>query len=83
MGHSARRGSSEACHLCFEPQHRGIRKQFGVTQEQLAAALGLSPRTVQNRESGVGLSQIEKRVSDIAKLSDLLSDYIRSATRIG
>jgi DNA-binding transcriptional regulator YiaG len=56
----------------------GIRKQLGLTQEQLSTALKISPRTVQNWEAGIGLSQLEKRAADIAEFVDLLNDYISS-----
>jgi DNA-binding transcriptional regulator YiaG len=56
----------------------GIRKQLGLTQEQLATALKISPRTVQNWESGIGLSQLEKRAADIVDFVGLLNDYISS-----
>lgn len=55
----------------------GIRKRLGLTQQQLASALKVSPRTVQNWESGVGLSQLEKRAGDVAEFVDLLNDYVR------
>jgi transcriptional regulator with XRE-family HTH domain len=54
-----------------------MRKQLGLTQAQLAAALKLSPRTVQNWESGMGLSRLEKRAADVAEFVDLLNDFIR------
>jgi len=53
-----------------------IRKQLGMTQDQLASALKLSPRTIQNWESGVGLGQLEKRAADLAEFVDLLNDYV-------
>jgi transcriptional regulator with XRE-family HTH domain len=48
-----------------------------VTQEQLATALKVNPRTIQNWEAGVGLSQLEKRAADIAEFVDIMNDYVR------
>ena len=55
-----------------------MRKQLGLTQEQLASALRVSPRTVQNWEAQIGLGLVEKRTADLAELIDLLNDYIPS-----
>jgi transcriptional regulator with XRE-family HTH domain len=54
-----------------------IREQLGLTQAQLATALKVNPRTVQNWEAGVGLSQLEKRAADIAEFTDIMNDYVR------
>jgi transcriptional regulator with XRE-family HTH domain len=54
-----------------------IRKQLALTQEQLSVALKVNPRTVQNWEAGVGLSQLEKRAADIAEFVDIMNDYVR------
>jgi DNA-binding transcriptional regulator YiaG len=71
---------AEILHLKPKPAAKvdiaAIRKQLGLTQEQLAAALKLSPRTIQNWESGAGLSQMEKRTRDLMELFDLLNDYV-------
>jgi transcriptional regulator with XRE-family HTH domain len=53
-----------------------IRNQLGLTQEQFATTLKVNPRTIQNWEAGVGLSQLEKRAADIAEFADILNDYI-------
>lgn len=54
-----------------------IRKQLGLTQEQLATALKVNARTIQNWEAGVGLSQLEKRAADIAEFVEIMNDYVR------
>ncbi len=54
-----------------------IRKRLGLKQEQLGAAIKVSPRTVQNWEAGVGLSQVDKRAADVADLAEVVKDYIR------
>lgn len=53
-----------------------LRSAFGLTQAQLATAVGVSERTVQNWEAGRVSSQAERRVRDLAELKDMLARYI-------
>jgi DNA-binding transcriptional regulator YiaG len=54
----------------------GLRKRFGLTQEQLAAAVNVTTRTVQNWERDVATTQMERKTRDLRELSDLLRDYV-------
>jgi transcriptional regulator with XRE-family HTH domain len=53
-----------------------VRKRLGLTQEQMARALKVAPRTIQNWESGVGTSQIAKKTEDLEELLQLMDEYI-------
>ncbi len=53
-----------------------LRGDLGLTQEQLAAAIGVSPRTVQNWEFGKDSPQIERRLRDLLELRQVLKEYL-------
>jgi len=52
------------------------RKRLGLTQEQMANALNVATRTLQNWESGVGTSQMPKKTQDLRELLGLMDDYV-------
>jgi DNA-binding transcriptional regulator YiaG len=54
----------------------GARKRLGLTQEQMANALNVTTRTLQNWESGVGTSQMSKKTQDLRELLGLMDDYV-------
>jgi transcriptional regulator with XRE-family HTH domain len=54
----------------------GARKRLGLTQEQMAHALNVAPRTIQNWESGVGKSQMPKKTQDLRELLGLMDEYV-------
>lgn len=54
----------------------GLRATLGLTQAQLASAVGVSERTVQNWEAGRISSQAERRVRDLVELKETLTTYI-------
>ena len=47
------------------------RKRLGLTQEQMANALNVTTRTLQNWESGLGTSQMPKKTQDLPGVSQL------------
>lgn len=53
-----------------------LRSAFGLTQAQLASAIGVSERTVQNWEAGRVSPQAERRVRDLVELKEMLDRYI-------
>jgi len=53
-----------------------LRAALGLTQAQLATAIGVSERTVQNWEAGRVSSQAERRVRDLVELQETLDKYI-------
>jgi transcriptional regulator with XRE-family HTH domain len=52
------------------------RKRLGLTQEQMAKALNVAPRTIQNWESGVGTSQVAKKTQDLNELLQLMDEFV-------
>lgn len=54
----------------------GARKRLGLTQEQMASALNVTPRTLQNWERNIGTSQMERKTRDLWELLELMGDYV-------
>lgn len=52
------------------------RKRLGLTQEQMASALNVTTRTLQNWEQNIGTSQMERKTRDFWELLDLMEDYV-------
>jgi transcriptional regulator with XRE-family HTH domain len=52
------------------------RQRLGLSQEQLAKALNVTARTLQNWEAGKGTSQMAKRTRDLRELLSRMDDYV-------
>ena len=52
------------------------RKRLGLTQEQMAHALNVTTRTLQNWEGVFGISQVPKKTQDLRELLGLMDDYV-------
>ncbi len=52
------------------------RQRLGLSQEQLASALNVTARTLQNWEAGKGISQMSKKTRDLRELLSRMDDYI-------
>jgi transcriptional regulator with XRE-family HTH domain len=52
------------------------RQRLGLSQEQLANALNVTSRTLQNWEAGKGTSQIQKKTRDLRELLVSMDDYV-------
>lgn len=53
-----------------------VRERLGLTQEQMARALNVAPRTIQNWEKGVGTSQMAKKTQDLKELLRLMDEFV-------
>ena len=52
------------------------RKRLGLTQQQMASALNVTTRTLQNWERDIGTSQMERKTRDFWELLGLMDDYV-------
>jgi transcriptional regulator with XRE-family HTH domain len=53
-----------------------LRKRLGLTQSQLAEAFGVTARTLQSWEKGVGISQLKRKMRDLTELTALMDEYV-------
>jgi len=58
-----------------------LRRALGLTQAQLATAIGVAERTVQNWEAGRVSPKMERRLRDLVELNDALERYLPSDQR--
>ena len=56
------------------------RQRLGLSQGQLARALNVTARTLQNWEAGKGTSQMAKRIRDLRELLSRMDDYVVAPT---
>ncbi|MDR5729394.1 MAG: helix-turn-helix domain-containing protein [Terriglobia bacterium] len=56
------------------------RQRLGLSQAQLARALNVTARTLQNWEAGKGTSQMAKRTRDLRELLSRMNDYVVAPT---
>ena len=55
------------------------RKRLGLTQEQMAHALNVTTRTLQNWEKNLGTSQLLRKTRDLREVLELMDDYVVSS----
>jgi transcriptional regulator with XRE-family HTH domain len=56
------------------------RQRLGLSQGQLARAMNVTARTLQNWEAGKGTSQMAKRTRDLRELLSRMDDYVVAPT---
>jgi DNA-binding XRE family transcriptional regulator len=52
------------------------RRRLGLTQQEMATAIGVTDRTIQNWETGQNLSQIEKKTEKLRRLLRLMDEFV-------
>ena len=52
------------------------RARLGLTQDEMASALNVTSRTLQNWERSIGTSQMERKTKDLWELLGLMDDYV-------
>jgi DNA-binding transcriptional regulator YiaG len=52
------------------------RKRLGLTQDEMASALNVTTRTLQNWEKDIGTSQMERKTKDLWELLNFMDDYV-------
>jgi DNA-binding transcriptional regulator YiaG len=52
------------------------RTRLGLTQEEMASALNITARTLQNWERNIGTSQMRRKTRDLWELLELMDDYV-------
>jgi transcriptional regulator with XRE-family HTH domain len=75
----ARNIRAHARRTADEPEPFGLldaRQRLGLSQEQLASALNVTARTLQNWEAGKGTSQMNKKMRDLRELLSRMDDYV-------
>lgn len=53
-----------------------LRKRLGLTQTEMAEAFGVTPRTLQSWEKGVGTSQLKRKMRNLTELTTLMDEYV-------
>jgi DNA-binding transcriptional regulator YiaG len=67
---------SDPPHSPGEAKLADARARLGLTQEEMASALNVTTRTLQNWERNIGTSQMERKTRDLWELLELMDDYV-------
>jgi DNA-binding XRE family transcriptional regulator len=56
-----------------------VRKRLGLTEDQMASALNVSTRNLQNWEKEIATGQLGRKTRDFRELLALIDDYVVSS----